>query len=52
MMLIVPGDEVATVMPAYPNRWRVVLAMVGCGHRHGELPLGPWVRLGGDPHGS
>lgn len=26
MMLIVPGDEVATVMPAYPNRWRVVLS--------------------------
>ncbi|MBX3167836.1 MAG: hypothetical protein KF760_10510 [Candidatus Eremiobacteraeota bacterium] len=45
-MLYVPGDEVATVMPAYPDRWRVVLRDGRVGHRHGKLPEGPWVRLG------
>ena len=45
-MLYVPGDEVATLMPAYPNRWRVVLSDGRVGHRQGQLPEGPWVRLG------
>lgn len=33
-------------MPAYPDRWRVVLADGRVGHRTGEVPPGPWVRLG------
>lgn len=45
-MLYVPGREVATIMPTYPERWRVVLCDGRVGHRHGDLPTGPWARLG------
>jgi hypothetical protein len=45
-MLYVPGEEVATLTPTYPDRWRVVLSDGRVGHRHGVLPEGPWVRLG------
>ncbi|ODT61972.1 hypothetical protein ABS71_16405 [bacterium SCN 62-11] len=44
-MLYVPAQEIASLMPTYPRRWRVVLADGRVGHRTGPLPDGPWVPL-------
>jgi hypothetical protein len=45
-MLYVPFRDIASIMPTYPRRWRIVLADGRVGHRTGPLPDGAWVPLG------
>lgn len=45
-VLCVPEGEVASVMPVFPDRWRVVLGDGRVGHRTGAVPEGPWLALG------
>jgi len=39
-------ERVASLTPAFPNRWRVVFADGTVAYFPGPLPSGPWLRLG------
>lgn len=45
-MLYVPADEIASIVPCYPDRVRVVLGDGRVGHRPGRVDSRPWARLG------
>ncbi len=44
-LLYVPDRDIASIMPTYPDRWRIVLQDGRVGHRTGPAPQGPWVPL-------
>lgn len=45
-MLYVPASEIASIVPCYPDRVRVVLGDGRVGHRPGRVDSGPWARIG------
>ena len=42
----VPYQDIATLTPAYPQRWRAVMKDGSLAYHPGSLPKGPWIALG------
>ena len=44
-LVFYPKQQVCSITPAFPNRWRVVFADGTVAYHHGPLQAGPWQRL-------